>query len=262
MGVAGSGIIPWSRPGKSSFPAWEYALLGQIHAPTTHTNLVALNYWAASEGTPASQNNWLALGDSSSSTATHATMDQGVQATAAQLLSSSYGYPQIVRALRQGNSLPAIWGAINASGWCSGCQGGKYPTVLYNAANPGFDLLSAPIYQQGSAGTSTAPGKTASGTSFTQCHGTIIGDHVGILFGHGPSFTVLDACQAKALVGGLLTLIGVNLLVYGAVMIGAADLLRSLLGGATRSATGTAARSATAATTAGRAANVATEVAA
>ena len=242
MGATGNGIIPWSRPAKSSFPAWEYALLGALRAPTTHENLIALNYWAASENTPPSQNNWLALGDSSTYTATHATMDQGVQAIAAQLQSPSYGYPQIVAALRQGHSLPAIWGAINASGWCSGCQNGRYPTVLYNVASPGVDLLSVPIYQQGqgSAATSTGPGTSAKAVSFTQCHGTIIGQHVGVLFGHGPTVDLLDACQAKALVGGFLVWSGVLLMGWGAVFLGAGETLRAIFGSAKSSALGSA----------------------
>lgn len=257
MGTAGSGVIPWSRPAKQSFPAWEYALLRQLRAPYTHTNLIALNYWAASEGTPPSQNNWLALADSSSHITTHATMDQGVQATASQLQSPNYGYPEIVAALRAGNSLPAIWGAINASGWCSGCQSGRYPTALYNAANPGFDLLSAPIYHEGSTATSTGSGTTAKAVSFTQCHGTVIGDHVGVFFGHGPSFTLLDACQAKALVGGLLVWGGVVLMGWGAVMLGMAETLRSVLG----SSKSQVIRAVTSKTAVGKTAAATTEVA-
>ncbi len=247
MGTAGNGIIPWTRPTTSSYPAWETALLKQIGAPVTKTNLIALNYWAASENTPASQNNWLALGDSSSHITSYASMDQGVQATAKQLQSPDFGYPQIVAALRRGNSLAAIWGAINASQWCSGCQGGKYPTVLANAANPGFDLLASPIYHNGATtgGPSGAPGKTTSGTSFTQCHGTIIGTKIGEVVGinAGPSLNLLDACQAKALVGAGLVFFGANVMIIGAVILGVADVLRGVVGGTKSAATRTITRS-------------------
>ena len=45
------------------YPSWEYDLLTALGAPQNKAQLDALNLWAASEGMPASTNNFLAITD-------------------------------------------------------------------------------------------------------------------------------------------------------------------------------------------------------
>lgn len=117
---------------------WRYGVLHALGAPDTAVNLDALSWWAESEGTPASWNNWLAttLGGyggrdvNSAGVKAYPTLDDGIAATAATLRGGAYF--RVVDALKAGNSLTAIWDAVNASPWCYGCQAGHYPVVLYD----------------------------------------------------------------------------------------------------------------------------------
>lgn len=117
---------------------WRALLLGALSAPVTDINLEALEWWAESEGMPAWENNWLATTIdgyggypvNSAGVKAYPTVQDGVDATAATLQFSAYA--DVVRGLQQGNSLSTIWLAVNGSPWCSQCQGGLYPVVLYN----------------------------------------------------------------------------------------------------------------------------------
>lgn len=57
----------------------------------------------------------------------------GLRATLDTLNSGANGYDQIIQAIREHLGLSGLFDAINQSAWCSGCQGGHYPNVLYNA---------------------------------------------------------------------------------------------------------------------------------
>lgn len=115
---------------------WRYGLLAALHAPVTAVNLDALTWWADSEGTPTSWNNWLATTEAGyggytvngAGVKAYPTLDDGVAATAATLAGGFY--TRVVAAFRAGDSLTAIWDAVNASPWCYGCQGGRYPVAL------------------------------------------------------------------------------------------------------------------------------------
>lgn len=117
---------------------WRVGLLEALGAPVNNLNVDALEWWAASEGMPDWENNWLAttIGGyggvvvNSAGVKRYPTVADGVAATAATL---AYGaYANVVRALRTGTSLEEIWSAINSSPWCSRCQNGLYPVVLFD----------------------------------------------------------------------------------------------------------------------------------
>lgn len=117
---------------------WRELLLSAMLAPVNTLTVDALQWWADSEGMPAWENNWLATTIdgyggrvvNSAGVKAYPTVLDGVNATWATL---SYPvYRPVVTAFRAGSGLENIWSAVNASPWCNGCQGGKYPVVLYN----------------------------------------------------------------------------------------------------------------------------------
>jgi cell wall-associated NlpC family hydrolase len=142
-----------TAPSGGTSQSWEAALLEAIGAPVNATNLTALALWTQAEGTSGS-NNPLAVGGtgpgatsclaqcgSSTPIMAYDTMADGIAQTAKDLQSPSFGYPAIVTAFQSttdNNSQPSqqglatIWASINASSWCSGCDGGTYPNTLHN----------------------------------------------------------------------------------------------------------------------------------
>lgn len=121
---------------------WATDLLAEIGAPATDANVRVCDLWAASEGTLVHNNPFAISGHFAGATACLAqcgtpsevmaydTMAHGVAATAA-FMDGSY-YVGIVESFRHDVGESALWEAINASPWCRGCQGGKYPIALYN----------------------------------------------------------------------------------------------------------------------------------
>jgi len=217
---------------------WYQDVLAAIGAPDTPTNEAALQAWANAEGTPPQDYNWLATTEKGSAFPTSGTIAPnggddvpayanygvGVQATATNILQ----YPAIVAALQAGNSYTDIYNAINASGWCKGCQNGYYPSALAT-------LVSNPQKQ----------GSTTSGTTSATGVGAQEGPRwLGLL---NPSrcvvsapllgcfITALDARKIKGysvmVVGGFGVLVGVGL-VFG---IG---LAKSPVGGVVKGLTG------------------------
>lgn len=118
---------------------WEMDVLQALSAPASDNNVKALQLWAQSEGTPPEWNNPLATtmdghgGNAQNSAGVKAYPDEasGVAATV-DTLQLGY-YVSVVQALRDDAGLEAIWQAVNASPWCSGCQDGKYPVALHDA---------------------------------------------------------------------------------------------------------------------------------
>lgn len=117
---------------------WRGLVLEGIAAPLSELNVDALQWWADSEGMPLSENNWLATtlagyggyAVNSAGVKAYPTVEAGAQATAATLLLPAYR--NVVTAFQDGNSLVDIWQTINSSPWCSRCQNGLYPVVLFN----------------------------------------------------------------------------------------------------------------------------------
>lgn len=119
--------------------SWQTDLLSKMHATHSNNNVDALTYWAESEGMPPSDNNWLATTCSccgghdvnSVGVKAYPTESDGVEATWLTLQGGAY--VNVVKAFRDDAGLAHIWAAVNASPWCGGCQGGKYPVALYDA---------------------------------------------------------------------------------------------------------------------------------
>jgi hypothetical protein len=127
--------------------SWQQSLMGLLGAPYNGITLRACNDWAASEGMPGYAHNWFATSlkttgwrqpDPPFDEPFYNNLATGLYATANSIKNSRYGYPAILAAFRAGNSLEAIWAAINASTWCRGCSAGKYPAVMY-------DDLTSPV---------------------------------------------------------------------------------------------------------------------
>jgi hypothetical protein len=200
-----------------TYPQWEYDLLAGLGAPASTTNLDALNYWGQSEGT-ASSNNPLAVSGkaagatkclaqcgSSSPVYAYDTEQDGVAANVAFLLHNNYA--NVVSAFVKNSGLAAIFSAINSSGWCKGCQGGKYPEALYAALGSNAPPLTA---QPTGAGTAAAQAGGAPGFGCA-AKGNVFSE--GGLAGIGSfAFTY---CNAKALVSGLCILGGVGVAIIG-----------------------------------------------
>lgn len=116
---------------------WRGLLLEALSCPLSEVNVDALQWWADSEGTPAGWNNWLAttlsgfggVSVNGAGVKAYPSVQAGVDATAATLRGSAYR--NVITALQDGNSFHEIWSAINSSPWCSHCQGGLYPIVLF-----------------------------------------------------------------------------------------------------------------------------------
>lgn len=102
-------------------------------------NLIALQYWAASEGVPDTLHNWLATSLRTTgwytppppySEPAYDTKTHGCRALA--LTISEPAYVHVTQAFLRTGTLTTIWQAINATPWCAGCQGGLYPVQLYD----------------------------------------------------------------------------------------------------------------------------------
>lgn len=221
-----------ATPTASAYPQWENDLLVALGVTPNATNLEFLNLWAQSEGTPANGNNPLAITDPgnkyphSGVLATNGgdpvyafpTEAIGVQATAAFLAA---GYGSVISAMK-GSDLGAMYQAINSSHWCYGCQGGHYPTTVYAALG---GKAPATIFQGGA----NVPGgqQNPQGQKGYGCNNGSKG--VGAL---GVSFG--NACQLKALTGGLLIGLGGGVLLVGAVLIASYGLTHTGVGRAAK----------------------------
>ena len=131
--------------------------LAGLHAPDSASNVRTLDVWAQSEGV-VSQNNPLASSGlhagatgciaqchhNSSPVYAYDSMTDGVTANVNFLYGSNYN--AVRAAFRADAGMMAIFRAINASPWCSGCQNGLYPVYLYRAAIA-QPVVSAPVVQ-------------------------------------------------------------------------------------------------------------------
>jgi hypothetical protein len=211
----------------NQFPTWEYDLLRALGAPQDLPQLQALNYWAAAEGMPATTNNFLAITDPDQEFGTTGGDPAGALATGVWNYSSNgeplvvtfaslssginalvkflqAGHTGIVDALRDPNAtVQSIAQAVSDDGaW--GSDGAAI------AAKDGSTI----IYRGGSATGVNGDVASLGPSTFYQCNSsnTIIGEG-GIVFGIG-KLTILNPCQAKAIVGGLI--VGVGFIVMSA----------------------------------------------
>jgi len=142
--------------------AWQIQLLKDLQAlgypvQINNTNIAILTYWTLSEdntGNFNGGNNPLAISGlypgvvgciaqcgTNSPIGKYDTLSNGVNATAHFLAHESYNGVLTALMDSQDNAdgtpnnkgMAAGFIAINASGWCKGCQGGHYPIALYQA---------------------------------------------------------------------------------------------------------------------------------
>ena len=218
---------------KKDYPSWEYDLLTALGAPQNKAQLDALNLWAASEGMPASTNNFLAItdpggefgatgGDPAGALATgvwnydskgnplvvtFASLSSGLNALVSFL---QHGHQGIIDALRDQNAtVESIRSAVAADGawggdaFARGARTSTAQTGIYRGGSP--------------TGVNGAVAGLGSST-FYQCNSsnTIIGEG-GIVFGIGKA-TLLNPCQAKAITGGLIVGFGFIVMMAGVIL--------------------------------------------
>jgi len=226
----------------NGFPTWQYALLKTLGAPVDDVRLQALNLWARAEGMPGGTNNWLAITDpnqefgptgstgavskfglpgqdiskglwNKTGVASFASLSSGVNATASFLM---HGHSGVLAALRDPNATVDSIGSAIAQ---DGAWGGDGAFIIANSGTGanGSPLSTTP-YVNGDTSTGPTAGDAGTGgnSSFTNCNSsnTIIGGG-----GLGVHFTLLNPCQAKALVGGLLVGLGASVTALGIFLI-------------------------------------------
>ena len=141
------GTVPTTVPPPTP-TGWEAMELAGLHAPYTPSNVATLDVWAQSEGVIQANNPLASSGLHAGATHCIAqcvpvhgiyspvyaydSMTDGVTANVNFLYGSNYN--AVRAAFRANAGMMAIWRTINASKWCSGCQGGLYPVYLYRAA--------------------------------------------------------------------------------------------------------------------------------
>lgn len=216
----------------AKYPQWEYDLLRYLGTPAPLTNdgmdaqfpnsLLALNLWAQSEGSVT--NNALATSGkgkgattcvaqcgSSSPIYEYDNEADGV-AQMGRFLQGSF-YTKIVSALVGNADLSTIYGAINSSSWCKGCQNGQYPTALSAAVGGKTPGVSSSVGTGSSAGASGGSGASASTSDLSTC----VIQLPGFLFFSGPCF--LTKGGVKWLSGAAALVAGVGLAGFGIVLL-------------------------------------------
>jgi len=243
-----------SRPKKIAWPQWEYDVIRGLGGKVTEPKLIVLNLWNRVEGMREDTNNWLAF------TAPTDNPDEWGQTGTDPSLSGSDGgdvgvgpgqwnsfhddeyevtlYPTqaagvgaLVKFLNAGHggivaefqkddaTVSSLISAIAADGGWGGDPAKMAALSGTNAAGE----LKVGVYGQGKTGdpSTTGPGGSA---GFYQCKSsdTLIGG--SLVGGH---WSVLNACQAKALVGGLLVAVGGVIFASGIIVVAIASPLGS-----------------------------------
>ena len=176
---------------------------------------------------------------------------------------NSNGYLTIIEALKK-NSLVEQWRAVNRSRWCYGCGAGKYPTAVYaalgsRAPTVGPPLATRPAKPAGTPLTTTFSGggtksPVATGSNGAQgvtlasngaqgaqgFQGPIGPDQVqgsaeAIRCGDKPDLISflgfhLTACNGKAIVAGMISGIGITVVLTGTILLGAGFVAKTPVG--------------------------------
>ena len=235
--------VPTPQPALPAASTWQAKLLTGLGAPVSTEGVNALTAWANSEGTTWANNplaiccggpgavSCIAQCGSNSPIMSYDTIDHGIAATVRFL--SAQSYKGVVQAFQQQQGYKSIWQEINRSGWCRGCQGGKYPVGLYQLAGspPPAGTLINESGSQGAQGSTQQATLTAADTTASE-HCIISGPSAGVgpvNFGTG---CILGTPPARALAGAGLVGAGVLLMLAGLGIIIANGLADSKLGAA------------------------------
>lgn len=212
----------------NGYPKWEYYLLKAIGAPANEAQLEALNLWARKEGLPGDTFNWLAItdpngefgptgGDPSGAQSngvwnyingqvgvvTFPSFNSGIAALVSFL---QHGHEDIVTALQDPNATVESIGAAVAK---DGAWGGDGAYIMANGN-------TNETYQVYTNGASTGTGPDSTNNTFTNCNSSNAIIKLPGLFG---DVTLLNDCQAKAIIGGLLTGLGFAIMAGGVAII-------------------------------------------
>ena len=219
-GVAGDKFTDTSQ-----YPAWEYDVfraLGNFHPSAAQ--LRVMNVVAGNEGMPDNQNNWLAITESTpnewgptgvakgASTISgpakqvgvvqYKTHAQGVQAIADFLM---HGHPDLLKLLRDPNATyNDLANAFISNGW----PGDKAALAAAAKENGAFYVPSTSGEKTYSQSAPPNSGNGCSGKPDLIGFDTVIGHQ-----------TILSACAGKALLGGLMTGLGVAIMAGGIAII-------------------------------------------
>lgn len=218
-------------------------MLKELGITPNAQNLYFLKLWSASEGTAGNLygtavNNPLAITDPSGNWSKWETgnwnsvgvkkfnspVNGGI--AAAQFLKNdsqnSNGYRTIINALKT-NSLQAMWKAVNQSRWCYGCGNGTYPMAVYSALGAGgvAPPVETPLSGNGASGDASTGAEAQTVGSGKKKNIVTCADK-GAALKIGPSFfgTSISQCNVKALTGGMITILGVQMLFLGVVVVG------------------------------------------
>lgn len=193
---------------KTGVNDWRVIFLHAIGAPATSGNLAALQAWALSEsGYNSTYGTNLAgplgynpLAISNGAGVPTVGMVNGIVvrfgstqagAVATARFMQRFGYSGVINALRNDDQV-ALYNAVNASGWCHGCQSGHYPIGLYNYINGGsvegggatFSGSSGRVPGDSSSGAATGQGSGGQGGGSGEDSGGLFGSCSGST-GHG-----------------------------------------------------------------------------
>lgn len=252
----------------TKYPMWEYHLLKTLGAPQNEAQLEALNLWWRNEGMPDAANNWLAITSSTGNlnqwgqigsapgvdnygqnrqaiepgvwnsfhnglyhVLTFPTQAAGINALVSFL---QHGHTGIITALQDDNaSVDSIANAITADGgW--GNDGRKM--IQQSGGSSVYVGTNSP----GGIAKKTGPGQTNNGgsnSSFTNCASDQVLVGTPGVFGVG-KFSLINACQAKAIVAGLTIGVGTAVMLLGVAQLGLAITARSTIGQAALSTIG------------------------
>jgi hypothetical protein len=185
-------------------------------------SLLALNLWAQSEGSVTNNAlatsgqgkgavNCVAQCGTTSPIYEYDNEADGV-AQMGRFLQGSY-YTKIVAALVGNAPLSDIYGAVNSSSWCKGCQSGEYPVYLSQAVGGKATGVSSTVGTGGTAGTGGGGGANATAADLSQC----VFQLPGFLFFSGPCF--LTKGGVKWLSGAAALTAGVVVGAFGVILL-------------------------------------------
>lgn len=218
-----------------SYPTWEYNLISTLGGKPNPVNLLVLNLWAAKEGVNPKANNWLAvsnpgnflgvtdpqyLANNPDSIASFPTESAGVNGIA-QFLQA--GHESIIKALINPSATVAdmanaITLDLNADGKPQNGWGGDGAYILSTATAQQTLGVTIPIYKDGATTGPQGDTPGAGNATFKRCNSQNVLLGEGGILGVG-KLNLLNACQAKAIVGGLLVGLG------GAIFLGGLALI-------------------------------------
>ena len=227
-----------SRPQQFTQYDWARLVLQDANLPTTQNNIEKLVHWMPTEkphdGTtidwaqgnnPMNINGSTGLGGTPTGQGYDSFPDltAGAQAMANYLLMPNY--TEVYQNLQNNGSLSDFSTAVVKSPWAGGHYGYNYQAIAQTTLYP-------PITANGATVGSGKPVPGAPGSSSSATPGTCGAKGGGINLGIGPVSAghLFNACQVKAITGGLLVGVGAVVMLTGGIMVAIYGLSRTTAG--------------------------------